>query len=465
MTAGLWVLAAIFAVALALIFVRDRMCRASEATELVRSMRKEILEDVHRTEIQQFLANCMSVLRYVAASRTADAPLPVPRHSFPRAVSLARDGSSPSPLRFEDLRAAIFSSNKTHRCASERMMRDIAAQMRNYIDSRYLPAIAIEQRESMGVRLRRAERELEFLRHDCALHEDDLSEVLKGEGLEVRFIRGLEVLSLLLERPSDSEGSHFVVLVRDDVHPVVKAFALAHELSHWFLHVRTPSTKGTLASNFYLHSLPLDRRWTLLEEEADALAITMMLPTAYLADCEWRGKLDVGHLLSVYTEPYDEMPSGRARHELEALLEMRIERYRSFKSEFLDLSLPDRPITDGSQLNAIVEWLADDYCWAVLDAGNRVVRCSALYADEVFDSSAEDVMRRRPSVLEDLTPPAHRAKTEEVLRHRAQARKPMLYFNWLEHGTSGKRFFGVYGFPVVDANGTYSGSLSILKPF
>ena len=460
---GIWVLVACFVVALGVALARDRRRRASEAIEYIRAMRTAILEDIHRAEIQQFLANSMSVLRYAVASRSTGERLPAPRHSFPRAVSLLHEASSPPTLDFDDLRAAIIATNKTDRRASERMMMDIAAQMRNYVESRYESAVGLDQQESMGVRLRRAERELTFLKHDGPLHEDQLSEILKAEGLEVRFIRGLETLSLLLERPNTSAGASFVVLVRDDIHPVVKAFALAHELSHWFLHVRTPSTRGSLADNFYIHSLPLDRRWTLVEEEADALAITMMLPTAYLADCEWQGKLSTDCLLSAYTDPYDQMTSGRARRELEALIEMRMERYRSFKNDFLDLSFPEHAIREGVQLESILEWLGDDYCWAVLNTDNRVARCSALYAREVFGGGVEDVVSRQPHVLEDLTPEAYRAKTAEVLKHRAQAQKPMLYFTWLDSGAGGKRFFGVYGFPIIDANGATKGNLGILK--
>lgn len=108
------------------------------------------------------------------------------------------------------------------------------------------------------------------------IHEEELIKVFEEEGFEIYPIEGLQTLASIIRYKNKEGESKHAVLIKSDghVHQSLKEFALAHELGHWFLHIK--DEKLGEHEEIYLHSLHNFGRY---EEEADRLAMIFFQDT------------------------------------------------------------------------------------------------------------------------------------------------------------------------------------------
>lgn len=453
---GGYVLLSLGLLATLVMFVYEHRSSRTSSEALARLSASRIASLINNVDVQQFFANSVTALRFLAQAGGSE--LPTPRHAHSRAVLLEDRPDLVRELRPTDFAGAVEACRRATRMKFGPLWGQLDAQLVAFVDTKRAfqhGGKTLQGRNVEGV-IHDVMREYPDLIGEGLCKRETLLQVFDAEGVAVQFMDDVEGYCVLV-----SHGGKLAVLVRRDIHTAVQDFLLAHELGHWFLHIRNNLAADALGVNYYLHSY---HEWDLLEGDADRFAMNVVFPTPFIANLEWRNDrcVDPSVLLESLRQNYSSALPVPFVGRLESYCLERMREYRAYKAQLFDLRFPDRPIQEGVLLEDVLKWLGDDYAWGLLGTDNRVRRCSKSYAEQVFGSSEAALVGR--DVVLDLTEPSHAEKTTEQLNRKRRTAKPTFYFTRFVRQDSGKAFpAAVYAFPIQSGD-EYAGALGIIRP-
>jgi PAS domain S-box-containing protein len=422
-----------------------------------------VYSNINGVYVQQFLANMVSTFEaYRALSREGKVrDIPAMISAYPRRL-LQRQ------LKERHVEAVISETIR----GTELTTKQIDAYIK-----RDLAAFSKTQREATvygyeKVNIRKVveemeQRHLDVLYHYAPLHYEDLKKICEAEGLEVINLKGLEVLAGLITY-TDTEGRRqYAILMRDDptVHQALKEFALAHELGHWFAHIKGKGPEELEGIEFYLSSL---HDLGQFEDEANKVALITLFPTPYLSSCELNKKLNKGSILDDYLRGMRDTerraPHEQLKNNMLGFIELRIENYHKHKHTWLlKTNLPDTPLPR-QVVKLMARYIFDPFfAWAELDAGYIVVDANEKFA-ELVGLSRRELLQKRIKVTE-LSEPTSRKITEKQLDEKRKDLSPKFYVTRYNNLRTGEIFpVTIYSLAIVENLDTkeYSGSFGIV---
>ena len=416
-------------------------------------------------DAQQVLANAIASL-IISGTILVGLRLVKFRHSFPRHKVLGKP-DTPVELTDQHLLAAMHDyQSRTGRDLDD-IREEISEQIEDFLAMSGMLSLSkkasisseeLSKRPNVRELMNELRQVYPDLNGNKMLHENSLKAILRHEGVEVLEMDHLPLLSLFLVY-ADAEGNfNKAVVVKSGLHQALRDFLLAHEMGHWFLHMRSGYAEQELGSNYYLHSSP---EWMPLEYSADAFAMAALFPAPFLADCEIReGKLTTKRLFERFTEEMDDVPEELSVTMVN-YIDKRIKRYKDFK----DLTHPLRIFMSSikeAHVGALLEILGGTDArvrWVLMDEGGLITNASDNFIELFRQKRDEIVNKKRPS---DLVTPEDR----ELMRERAEIRikrlEPIYYYTHVVT-PSGPRQVVVYSFPIV-RNVSYVGAIGILIP-
>jgi PAS domain S-box-containing protein len=306
----------------------------------------------------------------------------------------------------------------------------------------------------------------EILYQYVPLHYDDLRKISEAEGLEVINLKGLEVLAGLITYTNTEGQQKYAILMRDDdsVPQALKEFAIAHELGHWFAHIKGKPTEEREGFEFYHNSL---HDLGQFEDEANKLALIILFPTPYLAMCDVDKTLNVEQ---VFTEYIGSMrgtgkryPDGLLKKNMTGFIKMRINSYHKHKYTWLmQTRLPDTPLPR-QEVQFLARRIDKYYAWAELNDKYIVIDANKKFADLV-GLSLEELLDMKMNV-KLISEPKSRHITTKQLEEKRKDLVPKFYVTRYKNLRTGEVTpVTIYAFPITedDDSDKYSGSFGIV---
>lgn len=422
----------------------------------------EIYFNINGVYVQQFLANTVSMLEAYRALYRAGKVRDIPAmiSAYPRRL-LDRS------LKEGDVQAVIRNTMRETGLT--------ANQINAYIKLD-LDALSKTQRETTvygyeKVNIRKVADEMEqthseLIYQNKPLHYEDLKKICEAEGLEVINLKGLEVLAGLITYTDTDGHRRYAILMRDDdsVHQALKEFALAHELGHWFAHIKGKLPEELQEIEFYLNSL---HDLGQFEDEANKVALIALFPTPYLSLCELNKPLDNESILRDYLEGMHNTerrdPHDQLRKNMLGFIELRVENYQKHRYTWLwKTNLPDNPVPR-EIVGFLARYIFDPFAWAELDDNYIVVNANERFA-ELVGLSRDELLRKRIEVTE-LSEPTSRQITKKQLKKKREDLTPKFYVTRYNNLRTGEVFpVTIYSLAIVEnlENKKYSGSFGIV---
>jgi hypothetical protein len=425
---------------------------------------RSIAQNINDTYVQQFLANQISALRILSDETLRTQKLEL-RHAYPFAAVQERNESlgMAHHISEEMLREAIEDYTRATGIAFDEVLEEItrrgeifATNLNSIKDRRVIPS-------SLDLKTRIDEIAAEVPAFNSLyrpLHRADLMVIAEQVGVRVLTFPGLMLLSLCASAQIDDEDVEAAVFVKGDetLHPALVEFLIAHELGHYWLHTR-PDRDRRSFEDLYLRSA-LD--WGHLENEADSLALVLLFPTPYLSWCEHEGRLNTESVLNDFVQG---MPAPRAPalyDRMRDYIRKRIDSYRLYKVN-LDNGglLPRDPLTiETAQM--VIELVADDRCWFVVDSSYVIRNCSRSFA-ALFGKTPRTVVERSWHVVDDLTSQDLRERVERLLRDPAEGPPTFFFSDLIDVETGVTVPVTVMAHRIVSGD-TYAGTLALVTP-
>jgi PAS domain S-box-containing protein len=417
-------------------------------------------------DAQQVLANGIASLIFAGAFLIGLRFLKF-RHSFPRHKVLGKP-DTPVELTDQHLLAAMYDYQARTKRDLDEIRDEISEQMDDFLKASgkltrskraSISNEGLDNRPDVREVLNELRQVYPDLNGSKMLHEESLKAIFKNEGVDVEEIDHLPLLSVFLAYTDNEGKAKKAVVLKKGLHQALRDFLLAHELGHWFLHMRSGYAEQELGSNYYLHSSP---EWMPLEFSADAFAMAALFPAPFLADCEIKeGELTTERLFELFTEGMSKPVPEELSATMINYIDKRIKRYKDFK----DLTHPLRIFMSSIKeehvdslleilggTDARVRWVLMDHDGLITDASDNFIELFGQKRDEIVNN-------KRPS---DLVTPEDR----ELMRERADIRmkrlEPIYYYTSVVT-PSGPRQVVVYSFPTV-RDGKYVGAIGILIP-
>lgn len=420
----------------------------------------KIYSNINGVYVQQFLANVGATFQaYRALYRQGKIS------GIPDMISAYPRRRLESQLSARDIRKTIESAIKGTALDTE--------MVNEYLDLD-LDAFLRTQREAKmfgheKVKLRKVADEMErnhpeFYRYR-PLHYEDLRRISEAEGLEVIKLKDLKVLAGLITYTSTEGEQKYAILMRDDesVHQALREFALAHELGHWFAHIKGSQPEKIEELNIYLSSL---HDLGQFEDEANKVALITLFPAPYLSQCEVNKMLDAQSIFAQYlggmkdTEQRD--PGPQLRDNMISFIDMRIENYQEHRLTWLQqIGLFDRPLRKegvGPLANHIGSWMA----WAELNDNYIVVNANDKFAGLV-GLTREELLESKIDVRM-LSTEETRSITSAQLEEKRKDLTPKCYVTNYANLKTKKEFpVTIFAYPIVEgAENKYIGSFGIV---
>lgn len=418
-----------------------------------RDILSTISSQINGVYVQQFLANTMSVLQSCRALAGKPGAIPDLVSAYPR--RLLR-----KPIEDDDLSDVI--AHVTSETAVT------AADIRAYI-GRHLNDFLETQRDTLvygfeKLDIRRVGQEIEEkypeLYQFTPLHEPELKRIFEGEGLRVVQVRGLHVLAALVLYVDGGGNRRYAALLKEDetVPQALKEFAMAHELGHWFAHIKHVHPEEVNNRDVYLHSF---HDIGPFEHEANKIALLILFPTPYLSWREVYGTLTVEGIFGEFTAGMHHQLSEPLRKNMTAFIERRIQRYKNYRRLWLEqLRLPNIPLKEKA-LPLLIENFFTDFGWAVLDTEYMIADANEQFAALVGLTRAELLSERRH--IEQLTEPTARRTTMEQLKRKREDRVPKFYITKYKNLRNGEVIpVTIYSFPIIAEDNNYKGSFGLV---
>ncbi len=437
----------------------------SEEEKVFHSWIERVHKQLLRWDVQQVFANAIALL--MISGRVASGLRFIRfHHSYPRHKALGKP-DTPVELTNEYLLAAM----NDYQAKSGRDPADVRQEIDKQIDNFLSTSITLQPaakssafKEKMRARPRprtvinEVRQMYPVLNGGEMLHEDTFRTIFEQEDIKVFEVDGLPLLSVFLEYTDGLGMPQKAVVLKSGLHQALRDFLIAHEMGHYFLHVRTGFAENLMGRDFYLHSSP---EWMQLEVEADNFAMAALFPSAYLADCEIReGELTTDSLFKKFTEKMDKPPD-----ELNATMTNYIDkRLRTYK-EFKDITNPLRILMSSikeTHITSLLEILRGSMVrWVRMDKDSLIIDASHNFVD-LFETSWDSIVGKlRPK---DLVVTGDRERMQERAEHRNRRMEPICYYTFVQYPTQTKsRHVVVYSFPIAKDN-DYAGSIGILIP-
>jgi PAS domain S-box-containing protein len=306
----------------------------------------------------------------------------------------------------------------------------------------------------------------ELLYGSRPLHYEDLKRVCEAEGLEVINLKGLEVLAGLITYTDKAGRQQYAILMRgdDDVHQALREFALAHELGHWFAHIKGQQQEKIQKIEVFLNSL---HDLGQFEDEANKVALITLFPTPYLSLRNLESPLHKEDILADYlaemSEPERRPPHEQLRENMLGFIKLRIENYEKHRYTWLwQPNLPDVPVVP-----EVVDYYEHAtfrlYPWAELDNRYTIVEANEKFA-EMVGLTREELLSGKLNILE-LSEPGWREVTKKQLEKKRGDLAPKFYVTWYRNLKTGEVFpVTIYSLAIVEdlKSMKYVGSFGIV---
>lgn len=290
-------------------------------------------------------------------------------------------------------------------------------------------------------------------------HEEQLKNVFEKEGIEVHYLTDLPFLSLLVKYETEDKAIHHAVVIKQGLHQALREFLLAHELGHWFLHIKN-GERATEVRRFLRSS----GRETFLEKEADGFGISVLFPPPYLADWLFlkRAPLSVDGLLNEFIAGMEPVSDG-LREEMKRYLSDLLCKYEKFKKDkepsFLSIEVQWIEEEKLDTLLTLIHQGTDSAYWVRLADDSKIMDASDK-CSELFGLSKEDLKGTTPF---DLIIPEEKSRMELRAKYRKEWQQAIYYFTEIQDRTSHKTYpVMVYSFPVLK-DGKYSGAMAAIR--
>jgi len=435
---------------------------------------ERITEGVLSPLVQQFLANEISALKIFAHFSAEMASVPILRHSFPYAAAVLQEQArgEVSLVDTVSLREVLASSAASTGWKRADLEREL--ETRVTVFQRTQDAIQTRRVLSRPNNFRAVVEQIgkdypSFNALDQPRHKPELMEMVRHEGLEAVTIENLNLLCACASHVDRQTGApRHRFYVKEGLHPALEEFLIAHELSHWWLHMdrgKAIVDAEARGEHFYLHSF---HDWGRLENEADSLALMLLFPTLYLSWCDIEERLEPDAIFADFTTGMVP-PRSLLRERMRHFIEQRIADFEAQK-DFLalrlqkGLSLPNGSIPKRALHGLKVYLDGYGYRWAELDATYQLRDCSTSWA-ELFGATREDLRQLRPHVVNDLTPPKWRQRVSSQLERKRKERTARLYVAAYQHPATGTSIpVALNAFAIRDEHDSYEGSFGIATP-
>jgi len=292
-------------------------------------------------------------------------------------------------------------------------------------------------------------------------HEAQLAKVFGNEGIGVYSLPQLPFLSVLVEYETEDGQVHYAVIIKKGLHQALKEFLLAHELGHFFLHVKNNLAKKSDFVDRYLRS---SAEHTFLEEQADNFGIAILFPPAYLSDrAILKEELSAKALFKEFVSDMKPV-SPTLKREMLRYIGEHIKRYEEFKEEkmrgFLTIEVKSIDEKNIEALLNIIHETNKSACWVRLDRDSTIVRASDGFA-ELFGLSKKEMIGMTPI---DLVVPEEVERMQQRSAYRINKKRAICYFTEIQNNRrTGNRQVIVYSFPILRDN-DYVGAMGILLP-
>jgi len=425
---------------------------------------RTVLDEINNVDVQQFLGNTLSAMRIFRRNKGRMKNLPTNLHGFPIRTPNGI-GFLPRPrwLSQRDLFDELGSCVAETCLSSDRLWGEIGAQLRLFLETKDTLRDGSHDwnpfKLDIPAKLRELERDYPEFDSDRPLHFAELSGILKREGIHVFKEGGMEILSAFVSY-TDADGRvQNAVFLHAGAHPAMQEFALAHEMGHWFLHVKWRTPCGGGASGFYLHS---SHEWGALEEDADRIARFALFPARYLSEKDIYEGLTDDSLVAEFLEPLSGTDDDRMKRYITVQAQRRIRQFRRYKQTLANIQLPEKQI-EQDDVPSVLNYFGDAYKWARVSADKIVVNCSESYSQELAKLGRDEFLKHSPHVLNDLTVARFRESTEKQWGHRINKRKPTFYFTVLQFKDNPEKRAAVYAIPVFTGERP-DGSVAIVCP-
>ncbi|MDT7689091.1 MAG: hypothetical protein QOE46_1850 [Acidobacteriota bacterium] len=432
--------------------------------DVIRIPMDVVYSNINGVYVQQFLANTVSMLEaYRALSRKGKV-----RNNIPAMISAYPRRLLERQLKERHVEAVIRETIRetglTAKQIDTHIKRDLAALLKT---QRETTVYGYEKVNIRKIAEEMEQKHLEILYQYTPLHYEDLKKISEAEGLEVIPLKGLEVLAGLITY-TDMEGHRkYAILMREDeaIHQALKEFALAHELGHWFAHIKGKRPEELEEIEFYLSSL---HDLGQFEDEANKVALIAMFPTPYLSLCEVNKKLNNENTLNDYLDGMSDterrLPHEQLKNNMLGFIEQRIENYQKHKHMWLlKTNLPDTPLPR-QVVKLMARYIFDPFfAWAELDAKYVVVDANEKFA-ELVGLTRQELLDKRIKVTE-LSEPTSRQITEKQLNEKRKDLSPKFYVTRYNNLRTGEIFpVTIYTLAIVENLETkeYSGSFGIV---
>jgi PAS domain-containing protein len=419
------------------------------------SVAADLISQINSVHVQQFLANTISVLEAFGACKDRMRSLPELNSAFPFRRFQEQI------LTERDLEIAIIDATK-HTKISEKSINQYIRRARNEFRKLQGEPLRVGYFEKVDVRkiVHGIEKKHKKFNGFEILHLTALKEIFEREGLDVITLEELEVLSAIVEyKDNQGERTHAVLIKKGkDVHQALREFALAHEIGHWFAHLKNEQIQKNPDREFYLHSL---HDLGPFENEANKIAMIALFPTPYLSWCDVFETLTAEHLFREFTKG---MPAvgERLADNMREYIKRRIEGYNKYRQlQLQELKLPDKALTEAA-LKSLLDFWIGDASWARLDDNYVVVDANEQYAS-LFNLSKKELLDNKYNLIDDLTEESLRERTRQQLERKRTNKKPKFYFTKYKSPVNEEVIpVTIYAFPIVDEKGEYQGSFGVV---
>lgn len=429
---------------------------------------ERLCHELNHWDAQQALASSIASLKLSGSDKYKKIKrLAWTRHSFPR-LSVQIDKNRPKDLTEEDLYLAIKKYSKITSRPHNKIWCDVNNQVKMYMGTRAGLHLLSENGKNTDKSkvitnrkiLENIKKKYSFFDEFKMLHDSDLKKICKGEQIDVFYLKELPLLSFFSELKDETGNLSYVITIREELHQAMKEFLLAHELGHWFLHIKSGLAKRmTVGGHYYLHS---SNDWSPIESEADVFAISSLYPTSYLADCDLSDNLNAQDILEEFTKEMSEEVQPRLRAVMNSYINKRIENYNKSKENIFPIKLPVNAIEIDSfdYLMSLlrggeteVYWVKLDTNFCVEDISNTFLKTFGIPKSQVKGKRARDFIVK-PS-----------RKKISNLERKMKARKSTFYVTTLQSPVKEREVIRmlVYALPLVHGD-EYVGSVGLLIP-
>lgn len=295
-------------------------------------------------------------------------------------------------------------------------------------------------------------------------HGQQLRSVFKSEGVEVHYLPKLDFLSILVQYETEDGRTHNAAFIKKGRHQALKEFLLAHEIGHWFQHIRRGIADRSEKVDCFLSS---SGEHTFLEDEADDFGMAILFPPAYLADREiLEGRLSVKKLLDEFLAGMKVKPTPKLRRQMYQQIKDHLVKYKEFKKDTAPrdiLTIEVKSIKEEAiaGLLSLINKPNDTFYWVRLNEKSEIVDFSN-NSLKLFGLAKKQMLETTPL---ELVVPEEKERMRQRAKYRAEHKRHIYYFTEIQNKRKkSRRQVIVYSFPILNNKGQYVGAMAALKP-